>query len=131
MPPTPGGAKPTPRCAMLRISPEEYRRRLRALQADVGQSALDIFVVSALESVYYLSGAGFEPLERPFFLLVRPDRAPTLLVPGLEREHMEKAFTVDRENILTYWESPAPPGRGWPDRLREQISDARRVGVEP
>jgi Xaa-Pro aminopeptidase len=70
---------------MLRISPEEYRRRLRALQADVGQSALDIFVVSSLESVYYLSGAGFELLKRPFFLLVRPDRAPTLLVPRLER----------------------------------------------
>ena len=67
---------------MLRISPDEYRTRLEALQAGVQEAGLDLFIVSALDSLYYLTGAGFEPLERPFFLLVRPRETPLLLVPN-------------------------------------------------
>ena len=56
---------------MLQISPEEYRGRLEGLRTGVKQAGLDLFIVSALDSIYYLTGAGFEPLERPFFLLIR------------------------------------------------------------
>ena len=116
---------------MLRIKPDEYRHRLDSLKSAVRQAGLDLFIVSAFDSIYYLTGAGFEPLERPFFLLVRPDRAATLLVPKLDHEHMGKAHNVAREDIHTYWEYPAAAGRGWPDRLREQIGTAQTVGVEP
>jgi Xaa-Pro dipeptidase len=116
---------------MLRIEPDEYRHRLGSLQAAVHRSELDLFIVSAFDSIYYLTGAGFEPLERPFFLLIRPDRAATLLVPKLEHEHMKKAHNIRTEDIHTYWEYPAPAGRRWPDRLRDQIGSARTVGVEP
>jgi Xaa-Pro dipeptidase len=116
---------------MLRITPEEYRCRLQALQANVGRAGLDLFIVSAFDSIYYLTGAGFEPLERPFFLFVRPERPPGLLVPKLDQEHMKKAHNIPAENIHTYWEYPAPAGRSWPDRLRDHISDAQQVGVEP
>ena len=97
---------------MLRIQPDEYRHRFDSLQAAVRRAGLDLFIVSAFESIYYLTGAGFEPLERPFFLLVRPDRAATLLVPKLDQEHMRKAHQVAREDIHTYWEYPAPAGDG-------------------
>ena len=50
---------------MLRISDDEYRRRLESLQTSVKEAGLDLFIVSALDSIYYLTGAGFEPLERP------------------------------------------------------------------
>jgi Xaa-Pro dipeptidase len=116
---------------MLRISLEEHRSRLHALQTSVRQAGLDVFIVSAFDSIYYLTGAGFEPLERPFFLLVRPDRTPTLLVPKLDQEHMKKAHTIPPENIHTYREYPAPPGSSWPDRLHDQLSGAQQVGVEP
>src|SRR4030088_2553074 len=106
---------------MLRISPEEYRHRLRGPQAHVRQARHDLFIVSAFDSIYYLTGAGFEPLERAFFLLVRPDRVPALLVATLDHEHVNKAHNIPTENIHTYWESPAPAGRSWPDRLRDQI----------
>jgi Xaa-Pro dipeptidase len=90
-----------------------------------------LFLVSSFESIYYLTGAGFEPLERPFFLLVFPDQAksPVLLVPKLDTEHMAKARAV--HDIRSYWEYPAPAGRGWPDRLRELIGRSRRIGIEP
>ncbi|MDA2925598.1 aminopeptidase P family N-terminal domain-containing protein [Acidobacteria bacterium AH-259-L09] len=61
---------------MLRISSDEYRMRMESLQDSVEEAGLDLFIVSALDSIYYLTGAGFEPLERPFFLLIRPRQAP-------------------------------------------------------
>jgi Xaa-Pro dipeptidase len=92
--------------------PDEYRHRLESLQAAVQRAGLDLFIVSAFDSIYYLTGAGFEPLERPFFLLVRPDRPATLLVPMLDHEHMKKAHNVAPGDIHTYWDYPAPVGRG-------------------
>ena len=116
---------------MLRIKPEEYRSRVEALQSSILQAGLDLFIVSSFDSIYYLTGAGFEPLERPFFLLVRPRGTPSLIVPKLDHEHMKKAYCVPAENIHTYWEYPAPAGRCWSDRLREQIEDAQSIGIEP
>jgi Xaa-Pro dipeptidase len=69
---------------MLRIKPDEYRHRLDSLKSAVRRAGLDLFIVSAFDSIYYLTGAGFEPLGRPFFLFVRPDRSTTLPVPPLE-----------------------------------------------
>lgn len=116
---------------MLRIVPDEYRNRVESLQAAIMQAGLDVYIVSAFDSIYYLTGAGFEPLERPFFLLVRPRGAMTLIVPKLDQEHMKKAHGVAPENIHTYWEYPAPNGRRWSDRLGEQLGDAQSIGIEP
>jgi Xaa-Pro dipeptidase len=113
------------------ISGDEYRQRLARLGDSVEAAGLDLFVVSSFDSIYYLTGAVFEPLERPFFLLVYPRnrRPPALLVPKLDEEHMRKARNIDE--IHSYWDYPAPEGRRWPDRLREVIGSAERVGVEP
>ena len=116
---------------MLRISSKEYRRRLESLQASIAEAGLDLFIVSAFDSLYYLTGAGFEPLERPFFLLIRPRQAPILLVPKLEQEHMKKALHIREQDIRTYREYPAPPGRGWPGALHHLIGQAKQIGVEP
>jgi Xaa-Pro dipeptidase len=116
---------------MCHIPIREYRQRLDNLQNGVRGAGLDVFVVSAFDSIYYLTGAGFEPLERPFFLIVRPDEPPTLLVPKLDHEHMKKAHNIAAEQIQTYAEYPAPPRLGWPDRLRDEIATARQIGIEP
>ena len=119
---------------MLRITPDEYRERLDRLRGAIRAAGLDLFVVSSFESISYLTGTGFEPLERPFFLLVRPeaDRAPVLLVPKLDEDHLRRtARTVPPENVFTYWEFPAPAGRRWIDALRDLIGPAREIGVEP
>ena len=115
----------------LQISAAEYRFRLESLQSRIGQAGLELFVVSSFDSIYYLTGAGFEPLERPFFLLVRPTGAPTLLVPRLDHEHMKKARNIPAQSIRSYREYPAPAGESWPDRLRDELGDAKVIGVEP
>ena len=116
---------------MLQISRAEYRLRLVKLGASVADAGLDLFLISSFDSIYYLTGAGFEPFERPFFLLVFPNnaRAPILLVPKLEGEHMRKAHNIDE--VHSYWEYPAPRGRGWADRLLKLIGVSQEVGVEP
>ena len=57
------GSAKSPESQMLRISSDEYQHRLEALQASVHEAGLDLFIVSAFDSIYYLTGAGFEPLE--------------------------------------------------------------------
>ncbi len=96
------------------------------------EAELDLFLVTSLDSIYYLTGAVFEPLERPFFLLIGPGegRGPALLVPRLDGEHMGKVRDVVGD-IHTYREYPAPEGRRWIDRLRTAIGPARHIGVEP
>ncbi|MFC2173524.1 M24 family metallopeptidase [Acidobacteriota bacterium] len=116
---------------MIAISPGEYRNRLKALQEKVQQEGLDLFIVSTFDNLYYLTGAGFEPLERPFFLVVWPEKPSCLLVPKLDHEHMKKAHSVSEQDIHTYWEYPSPPGRGWPERILELIGNVQRIGVEP
>ncbi len=116
---------------MPRITNDEYRTRLERLQVEVAKAELDLFLVTSFDSIYYLTGAGFEPLERPFFLVVYPrgSQRPTLLVPRLDAEHMQKARNV--AEIRTYWEYPTPQGRRWLDGLRSVIGHAGRIGIEP
>ncbi len=117
--------------SVLSITKEEYRDRLAKLGVAIERAGLDLFLVTSFDSIYYLTGAGFEPLERPFFLVVFPlnARAPLLLVPRLDQEHLRKAHNIDE--VHSYWDYPAPEDRSWPDRLRSLIGTAQKVGVEP
>src|SRR4051812_8122973 len=112
---------------MPRIPPHEYTDRMDRLRRAVRLAGLDRFVVSSFDSIYYLTGTGFEPLERPFFLLVRPDATPpVLLVPKLDQWHVQRhARGVPPENVHAYREYPAPPGERWLDRLSELIGHDR------
>jgi Xaa-Pro dipeptidase len=119
---------------MLRITGDEYRRRFERLESAVAEADLEVFLVTSFDSIYYLTGKGFEPLERPFFLAVYPRgvRAPILLVPKLDGQHMETARrSVPAIEIRTYWEYPARDGRRWIDGLRAILGGASRVGIEP
>jgi Carboxylesterase family/Creatinase/Prolidase N-terminal domain len=116
---------------MPHIAEVEHRERLERLRSEVAGERLERFLVTSFDSIYYLTGAGFEPLERPFFLVLSPPggEPPTLLVPRLDAEHMKKARAVN--NVLAYWDCPSPAGRGWADVLPGLLGAGRRVGVEP
>lgn len=115
----------------ISISPHEHCQRIQALQQKIRARGLELFIVSSFESIFYLTGAGFEPLERPFFLLVKSIGQPVLLVPKLDQQHMTKAHGIEAENIITYREYPAPPSTSWPCRLKELLPSAGPIGVEP
>ncbi|MGD8626470.1 MAG: Xaa-Pro peptidase family protein [Anaerolineae bacterium] len=111
------------------IQKQEYVERMERLQASARQHDLDLFLVSAEDSIYYLTGVTYVPLERPFFILVRPDQPAELLVPALEQEHLAAAPNVGR--VHHYWDYPSPPGVGWPERLLELLGSTAGLGVEP
>lgn len=115
--------------ASILIQPEEYQTRVAKLADMVRQHDLDVFVVTDEESILYLSGIPFVPLERPFFIFIWADRSPELLVPMLERDYLGKAHSV--KNLDTYWDYPATETRNWQGRLREKLGKAQRIGVEP
>jgi Xaa-Pro dipeptidase len=114
---------------MMTITAQETQARMARLQPAVAAAGLDLFVVSAEESILYLTGISYTPLERPFFILVRPRDEPELLVPMLERDHLALAVSVRR--VHTYWDTPALPGQGWAERLHELVGQTPALGIEP
>ncbi len=110
------------------ITREEYGLRRKKLQKKVADRKLDAFLVSSAESIYYLTGTFYVQQERPFFVVVWPDAAPVLVVPTLEKVHMQKAGIGD---VLSYWEYPSPKGLGWSDKLLNLLAKVSKLGVEP
>lgn len=113
----------------LLIQSSEYQERVAKITAMVREQGLDVFVVTAEESILYLTGIPFVPLERPFFIFIWAERAPELLVPMLERDYLGKAYSI--KDVDTYWDYPAAETRNWQGRLREKLGKAQRIGVEP
>lgn len=97
---------------------DEFSRRRAAVVQDLHARGVRRVVFTSMEAIYYLTGATCEPLERPVFLIVDAE-APDyrLLVPLLERTHLEKAWGVRPSGIHVYREYPAPAGEGWADRI--------------
>jgi Xaa-Pro dipeptidase len=110
---------------------DEFTRRRAAVQRTLHQRGVRRLVFTSMEAIYYLTGATCEPLERPVFLIVDamlPDYR--LLVPMLERTHLEKAWGVRPSGIHTYREYPAPAGEGWADRI-PALLEGRSFLFEP
>jgi len=112
------------------FSTAEYQTRFKKLQQSVKEEKLKAFIVSSEENIYYLTGVSYRPLERPFFIVVRPDDDPVLVVPLMEEEHLKEAPNVTE--IHAYREYPAPVGKGWADILKSVLGKRKiTVGVEP
>ncbi|PTL83935.1 Xaa-Pro peptidase family protein [Vitiosangium sp. GDMCC 1.1324] len=98
----------------------EFQRRQDLLAAAMKERGVEQLVLTSTESIFYLTGATAEPIERPFFLVVDVARGKrSLLVPLLEREHMRKGWGPSTQEVLSYPEFPAPAGQGWQDALGE------------
>ncbi|TFH30054.1 MAG: M24 family metallopeptidase, partial [Promethearchaeota archaeon] len=109
----------------------EFSDRLHRLQAKIKEEGLDAFIVSDSGSIYYYTGASYKAQERPFFIIVRSESPPTFLVPKLEESHMEKA---NIGLVESYWEYPAPKGKGWPERMEDVLkgmNSMKKLGLEP
>jgi Xaa-Pro dipeptidase len=97
---------------------DEFARRRAAVQQSLHARGVRRLVLTSTDAIYYLTGATCEPLERPVFLFVDAESPDyRLLVPMLERAHLEKAWGIRPSGIHTYREYPAPAGDGWPDRI--------------
>jgi len=120
--------KSNTRTDTIMIQTEEYVERRAKLQNTIKSRGLDAFLVSQPGSIYYYTGATYKAQERPFLIVIWPEKEPTFLVPKLEEDHMNKAKIG---NVLAYWEYPAPTGEGWPEKLSNILKGVTTLGVEP
>jgi Xaa-Pro aminopeptidase len=111
------------------ITKQEYLSRLANLQRKAFETDLEAFLVSSEESIYYLTGVSYRPLERPFFIVVWAGSPATLLVPALEKAHLQAAPNVGQ--IQTYWDYPSPAGQGWAEGLLKILGGISKLGIEP
>lgn len=109
----------------------DFQRRSDALVVALRAAGLDHYVVTTGENIFYFTGATFEPLERPFFLVLGADGSRRMLVPLLEAGHLAKAWGLADGSIASYREFPAPAGQGWADRLLDGRYLRGRFAFEP
>ncbi|NMO22907.1 M24 family metallopeptidase [Pyxidicoccus fallax] len=99
----------------------EFQRRHDRLAAEMQAQGVEQLVLTSTESIFYLTGATAEPLERPFFLIVDAARGERrLLVPLLEQEHLRKGWGPASQEVRAYAEYPAPAGQ-WRDVLGSML----------
>jgi Xaa-Pro aminopeptidase len=113
----------------MSIKKQEYIGRMKRLQESIRQNELEAFLITAQDSIYYLTGVTYAPLERPFFIMVRPNANSTLLTPSLDREHLASAPNVGE--VFSYWDYPSPSGKGWQENLLQLLQGIKSLGVEP
>ncbi|NNK85076.1 MAG: aminopeptidase P family protein, partial [Desulfobacterales bacterium] len=111
------------------ITKLEYLKRVKSLQRLIMGKDLDAFLVTAQDSIYYLTGVTYVPLERPFFMIVYPEGDSILLTPALDQKHLKTASNVSI--VHRYWDYPSPPGDGWPEKLHDLLAGINQLGVEP
>ncbi len=108
----------------------EFSWRHDALVQAIRRAGIDHFVATTTDNIFYLTGATFEPMERPFFLIVGADGSRRMQVPAMERDHMGKAWGIEASGVLTYREFPAPAGQGWAEQLLNTNLSASAFGFD-
>jgi Xaa-Pro aminopeptidase len=107
-----------------------YRqKRVECLQKYIGEQGLDAMLITSKDAVFYLSGASYDPVERPFIIILRPEGVPSLVVPRLEYEHMMKVEGFGE--IHWYFEYPSIDGQNWYDYVNKDLGKGAVVGIEP
>jgi Xaa-Pro dipeptidase len=107
----------------------EHVDRIEKLRKATADAGLDAFLVTSKDSIYYLTGFTYEPFERPFFIIVRPDEITVFVTPRIEAENMASIKIEHR--IVEYIDFPAMPGGTYIDALKEVIHATDKIGVEP
>jgi Xaa-Pro dipeptidase len=98
----------------------ELTRRHNALIDSLRAIDVSQYVITDTDNIFYLTGATFDGMERPFFLLIDVNGKRTLVIPLLEIDHLQKAWGVNLDDVITYREFPAPDGQGWLETLLDR-----------
>ncbi len=110
-------------------SQEELSNRLDKLRILMAQKNLDYYVSFDPVNIYYLTNFANYVHERPFILVIPKAGTPKMMVPLLEKVHVETRARCELDYI-SYYEFPAPEGKNWYDYYGTLIEDNARVGIE-
>jgi Xaa-Pro dipeptidase len=87
---------------------EEHRRRLAALEERIAARGLDGAVVHVPENILYLSGWHTPGYYYPQFLVVRPGRAPIIVLRALEAIGLPVRAWVPQDDLITFADTEQP-----------------------
>jgi Xaa-Pro dipeptidase len=110
-------------------SKKELENRLEKVRDLMIKQDLDYYISFDPVNIYYLTNFANNVHERPFILIIEKESTPNMLVPLLERSHVESRSLCELE-FIEYYEFPAPRGENWYDRYQKLISTNRKVGIE-
>ena len=108
---------------------EELSYRLGNLRDLMKAENLDYYISFDPINIYYLTNFANNVHERPFILIIENERTPKIVVPLLEKSHVESRAIADLE-YSSYYEFPSPPGKNWYDVYPKLIKKDKKVGVE-
>lgn len=106
----------------------ELTKRMKQLQERLITEEYEAYIITAEEDIWYYTNITYKPEERPFFILVVPNKTPILLVPKLEESHVHKGI-IDYD-VVSYWEFPSSAGSNWYDKLNRLLQGYSRIGIE-
>ena len=107
----------------------ELSNRLDKVRLIMEKENLDYYVSFDPVNIYYLTNFAHYIHERPFILLIAKKGTPKMVVPLLEKIHVETRARCDLEYV-DYYEFPAPEGKNWYDYYRNLIEKSAKVGIE-
>jgi Xaa-Pro dipeptidase len=110
-------------------SKEELNRRLGNVRDLMQENNLDYYISFDPVNIYYLTNFANNVHERPFILIIEKERPPKMVVPLLEKSHVETRALCELE-FFSYYEFPAPKGENWYDQYQKLIKKDKRVGIE-
>ncbi|HAV51811.1 MAG TPA: aminopeptidase P family protein, partial [Leuconostoc mesenteroides] len=68
----------------MSILSDEINNRIQNCQRFLQEKELSAYAVTDVEDIWYLTNIDYSPEQRPFFLIIYPDKKPLMLVPKLE-----------------------------------------------
>lgn len=89
----------------LRVSWNEYRRRIAEVREAMAERELDVLLLASGKSMFYLSHFTHLTTERPAVLVVPPDGDLVFLGPLLEADHLRHQTKLVGE-VRTYLDYP-------------------------
>ncbi len=110
-------------------SKEELSNRLDKVRILMEKENLDYYISFDPVNIYYLTNFAHYIHERPFILVITKKGAPKMVVPLLEKIHVETRARCDLEYV-DYYEFPAPEGKNWYDYYHTLIEKSAKVGIE-
>ena len=108
---------------------EELNARLDTIRKEMRKNELDYYISFDPVNIYYLTNFANNVHERPFILIIKDKDTPTMLVPLLEKSHVESRALCDLQ-YEPYYEFPAPTGQNWYDIYPKLIEKDKKVGIE-
>ena len=111
-------------------SKQELSSRLEKVRERMKSANLDYYISFDPVNIYYLTNFANNVHERPFILIIKKEGVPKMIVPLLEKSHVETRSIAELE-YSSYYEFPAPKGNNWYDVYQKEIDGSKRVGVEP